>query len=276
MEKNKPEKKCTNTRKKFPVLILRCRVITPYTYYKVTGRRRDVVARMTREGAYYEWKVLYISATAAASYPRTTCSAPSITRVALEGGCLWPGVAGLELREGGRWFTESRGWRGPRVGRGGGRMGWTGLVPMVSPPVLTARTVAVVVCRGISFGGPSSEDGRADRTCTIVVEFVVFVLVFGIIHYPIELWTSTKYFRMHLNKKIIIIIFWTDVESSVRCCWWWWFRTRRLAPSLNPPWHIVANATCCCLRRPRPTDTRVQRLFRWVHFFKLFYYSSKN
>lgn len=32
--------------------------------------------------------------------------------------------------------------------------------PMVSPPVLSARTVAVVVCWGISFGGPSSADGR--------------------------------------------------------------------------------------------------------------------
>jgi len=145
--------------------IIRCRVITTHTRrtYKLTGRRRDVGARMTREGVLRMESPIYIIATA--SYPRTTCSALSITRVALQEGCLWLGVgrgwmdwSSARVVYGKSGLTRSA----CRAGDGGRMMGWTGLVPMVSPPVLTARTVAVIVCWGISFGGPSSTDGRTD------------------------------------------------------------------------------------------------------------------
>jgi len=153
-------------------------------YIHISSNRTAARCRLGwRERVCGEWKVLAIYV----HHSHRLLSADDVQRAQhhscgrYEGDVCGRGWLDWSCAEGARWFTESRGWRGPRVGRGGGRIGCTGLVPMVSPPVLTARTVAVVVCQGISFGGPSSEDGRTDRQDlhSIVVVFVVVVVVFG-------------------------------------------------------------------------------------------------
>lgn len=192
-----------------------------------------------RERVCNEWKILNI----AASYSRTTCSAPGaqhhsrgVSRgmFVVGGEGVWIGATRGRMVV----YTESRGWRGPRAcGRGARVAGCDGRgwcrwsrrrCSLHEPSPLSCARESVLAdhCR--------RKDGQTGPCFIVVVFVVVVVLVFDIYYRAVHVGKVFSAIRAQSNK-IIIYVICTSGEPSVRYWCWWCFRIRRLLQSIRSP-----------------------------------------
>lgn len=216
-----------STRKKFPVLILLFTLasyyrISMYIYiYIITGRRRDVGARMTREGVQRmenpkHSRLLFADDVQRAGRPASLAWRQQRDVCGWEGG--WIGAARGRMVV----YTESRGCRGPRAyGRGVRVAGWDGRgwcrwsrrrCSLHEPSPLSCARESVLAdhCR--------RKDGQIGP-CFIVVVFVVVVLVFDIYYRAVHVDKAFSAIRAQ-SDKIIIYVICASGEPSV--CYWCW------------------------------------------------------